>query len=325
MHCTDLTALATAPAPTASGPTTDALAWKVAGLSLDLILDVEEIGRDRRGHDLIDALLFTAVLTANVTPILRSTDLQLAYATIDAPAPEGLRRPVSVSAIAHSLGMPFETVRRRIARLVRAGVLAHAERGVFATADSVVSPAYVGIMLDRHARMQRFYADLTALGALAEAETSAPPAPEAPVRITNRALAEYMLRVIGDLTDFAGDVASALVLAGMVRANTLEFSPSALTAWARAPADHALPIRTGALAGRLGLSPETCRRYAVGLEVAGLCRRGPKGLVATVSSASRQVLGRIAQDNLANVQRLFGRLRQLGVLAQWDESARATA
>lgn len=304
----------------------DALAWRAASLSLELILDVEKIGRSRRGHDLIDALLFTAVLTANVTPLLRNPDLELAYATIDAPAPSDLRRPVSVSAIAHSLGMPFETVRRRIRGLVRNGTLAHGDRGVFATPASVVDPAYVAIMLDRHQRIGRFYDDLLDAGVLAGPEAGAPrPAPNAPVRVTNRAFAEYMLRAIGDLVAFAGDIVSALVLAGMVQANTEGLASDQLVDWALAPAEHGRSIRTGALAERLGISPETCRRYAVSLEARALCIRGTKGLVATASAESRQVLARIVQDNLSNIHRMFARLRQLGVLAPWDDARTATA
>lgn len=304
----------------------DPLAWRAAALSLELILDVEKIGRDRRSHDLIDALLFTAVLTANVTPMLRNRDLELAYATIDTPAPPELRRPVSVSAIAHSLGMPFETVRRRVRGLVRNGALAHGERGVIATPASVVDPAYIGIMLDRHQRIGRFYADLLDAGVLAGPEAGAPrPVSDAPVRVTNRAFAEYMLRAIGDLVAFAGDVISALVLGGIARANTEGLKPEALAQWALEPAAHGTPIRTGLLAERLGISPETCRRYAVSLEAAGLCVRGPKGLVATASAESRRVLARIVQDNLSNIHRMFARLRQLGVLTPWDDARAAAA
>lgn len=302
-------------------------AWRVALASITLVLDIEEIGRRKRDYDLIDGLLFTAVLTANLTPMLRDSDLQVTYATLDKAVPEALRRPVSISAIAHSLGMPFETVRRRLRGLVRHGMLADAPNGVYVPSAAVLSPAYLAIMLGRHGRLQRFYAEIRDLGALPPAPRE--PTPEAlpmgPVRITNRALAEYSLRVIGDLVDLAGDVISALVLAGMVRENTNGLPEDRLRLWSNDPLAHAAPIRTGGLAGRLGISPETCRRYAVGLEAAGLCERTQRGLIAIAPPAVRARLPRVLEDNLANVQRLFARLHRFGVLAAWDQDVAAPA
>jgi DNA-binding Lrp family transcriptional regulator len=296
---------------------------RVALASLSFLLDLEEVARATRDHDLIDGLLFTAVLTANLTPILRDADAQLAYAALDKAVPEAMRRPVSISAIAHSLGMPFETVRRRLRGLVRRGMVADAANGVYVPSDAVLSPAYLAIMLGRHERLQRFYDEIRSLGVLPTGPREPPAASPVPglVRITNRALAEYSLRAIGDLIDLTGDVVTALVLAGMVRENACGLPDDRLRAWLEDPRAHAVPIRTGALAERLGVSPETCRRYAVAMEDVGLCDRSPRGLIATAPPAIRARLSRVLQDNLANVQRLFFRLRQYGVLAAWDEAA----
>lgn len=299
------------------------LLGRVGLASVALLLDLEEVGRERRDYDLIDGLLFTAVLTANLTPVLRDADLQLAYATLDKAVPEALRRPVSISAIAHSLGMPFETVRRRLRGLVRRGMLADAPNGVVVPSAAVLNPVYLEIMVGRQGRLQQFYEEIRPLGVLSRDRRNpvVPPPDAGPVRITNRALAEYSLRAIGDLIDLAGDVVTALVLAGLVRENTRGLPDDRLRLWGDDPLAHAAPIRTGALAGRLGISPETCRRYVVGLEAIGLCDRTARGLIATAPPAVRARLPRVLQDNLANVQRLFSRLGQYGVLAAWDDAA----
>ncbi|MFZ5719038.1 MAG: hypothetical protein ACOY5Y_06165 [Pseudomonadota bacterium] len=311
--------------PSASGSAAvplaqSAPAWPVARASLELVLDIEAIGRRRRNHDLIDGVLFAAVLAANLTLVQRDPDLQRAYATIDQPAPEHLRRPVSVNGVAHSLGMPFETVRRRIRAMVEAGLLTATPRGVYVPGSVLLEPVTVATLLDRHARLHQFYRDVQSAGVLADlpgADPSAGP-PAEPVRITNRALAEYFLRAIDGPVRLAGDILTGLVLVGMVRENLAPLNAAQVRAWATNPAAHGAPIRTGALAERLGLSRETCRRYALALEAAGLCRRTDDGLLAVAGADVRAQLDEMAAANLTNVQRLFARLGQLGVLAHWD-------
>jgi hypothetical protein len=77
-----------------------------------------------------------------VAQISRSPELQRAYATLDCPPPDELRRPVSISAIANSLRIPFETARRRIAALVELGIVKSAPRGVIIPMGPLNSPFY---------------------------------------------------------------------------------------------------------------------------------------------------------------------------------------
>lgn len=295
-------------------------AWRVARASLELVLDIEAIGRRRRNHDLVDGVLFAAVLAANIVPVQRDRGLQLAYATIDRTPPEHLRRPVSINGVAHSLAMPFETVRRRIHGMIEAGMLAANPQGVYVPASVLAAPDTIATAIERHERMGKFYHDVQASGVLRDLPpTLAPAEPSAePVRVTNRALAEYFLRVIEGPVRMAGDLLSALILFGMVRENLAPLSEDRIRLWATDPATHGAPVRTGALAERLGLSRETCRRYAVALEAAGLCQRTADGLVAVASDDARPQLAEMASENVANAQRLFARLGQLGVLALWD-------
>lgn len=305
--------------PIAIAPTAD-LAWRIARPSLELILDMEEIGRAHRDHDLLDCLIFAAVLSANMAPLVRDPDLQHAYAGLDEPAPDDMRRPVSINAVAQSLRLPFETARRRIRGMQRDGVVAASKAGVFIPNATVGGPAFLAGLLGRHARLERFYRQVRAAGALPPAEPgplSAKPA-SPPVRITNRALWEYMLRACDELIAFTGDVVSALVLLGLARENTAHLDPRGLAAWAADPLGRGWPVATSRLAQRLNLSGETCRRYALALEAAGLCRRTSRGVLATLPPGAQAGLSRMVEDNLVNVQRMFARLRQLGVLDAWD-------
>src|SRR5262245_29595141 len=114
---------------------------RVAGrLAIGFALDMTRMGAF--GRDMVDALLLVAISQANVAQISRSPELQRKYATLDATPPDELRRPVSVSAIANSLRIPFETARRRIANLTELGAVKAAPRGVIVPASVLDSPFY---------------------------------------------------------------------------------------------------------------------------------------------------------------------------------------
>src|SRR5689334_15297987 len=86
-----------------------------ARLANAFVLDLIKLGGDRR--DVTDSLLRAALVHSNMAPVIRDPELQRRYATLDQDVPNELRRPASVNALASSLNMPFETVRRRIAAM----------------------------------------------------------------------------------------------------------------------------------------------------------------------------------------------------------------
>ncbi len=70
-----------------------------------------------------------AINQANNAPLTRDPEARARYGGLDALAPDGERRPVSINAVAASLGLPFETVRRRIRRLAAEQVCVAVGRG----------------------------------------------------------------------------------------------------------------------------------------------------------------------------------------------------
>lgn len=78
-------------------------------------------------EDLECAVVYFAVIAASVNAATRDPDV---VANLQEPVPEVLFRPVSRRAVAQSTGLPRETVRRKIARLVEEGHLLEEGRGV---------------------------------------------------------------------------------------------------------------------------------------------------------------------------------------------------
>jgi hypothetical protein len=253
-------------------------------------------------------------------PVNRDPDLQVIYGGVEVSAPDELRRPVSINAVAQSLRLPFETVRRRFLGMSRAGLCVIGPHGVVVPRRAVTSAAYIAKQRARYDRALGFYQALKAAGVLpnTEAAEASPPPAEPLVRAANRALSEYMLRACNDLLALTGDVLSSLVLLELALANTRALTTAELADWTRDPEGVGQPVRIAALAPPLRVSAETIRRHLNALETLGFCSRTAGGLVAIAPASAWPELARLARANQANAQRLFGRLGQLGILAAWD-------
>ncbi|MDB5472011.1 MAG: hypothetical protein JWR84_3571 [Caulobacter sp.] len=93
-------------------------------------------------HDYSLAVVYLAILQANLGPMMDDPALSAKYAGVDTIAPEDLRRPISVHALAGSLHMPYETTRRCVGRLIDKGFVKRVSRsGILTCADKVAEPA----------------------------------------------------------------------------------------------------------------------------------------------------------------------------------------
>jgi len=279
----------------------------LAGLSYAFLLD--EMATGMGGLEPLDALLVLAINQANIAPLTRDPEARARYGALDAPAPDGERRPVSINAIAASLGLPFETARRRIRRLAAERVCAVSSEGVVVPASFLASPTYLQSVVLGHERLRRFYGELRAAGLV---EALPPPAfdtDSVPVRAAARLLADYLLRASEGLMREAGNVISVLALVALLAA--------ALADQGRAgDAPRAITVR--ALALQLKLSAETARRHVAELTEEGLCVRTPAGLLIMEEALGRPGLRLLFAENAANVQRLLAGLAERGVIRAWE-------
>jgi biotin operon repressor len=105
-------------------------------------------------HDPIDALILSTVAVANVAHLNADKGLSQAYAGIETPEPQEIKRPISRNAVALSLGLSYETARRRIQKLLNEGALIEVDAGLLG-ANEVANPDMVKAMAEQNAVLLR--------------------------------------------------------------------------------------------------------------------------------------------------------------------------
>ena len=306
--------LAPAAAPAAQGA---APMWRIARASIELIMDM--IAITRGPGNLLDPLIVSIVIEANLALFNQDPELQLAYAEIDEPPPDELRRPISIAAVAGSLSLPYETVRRRAGRLVRAGALVATPKGLVVPAASLTTPEYLAAAVARYERLKAFWVELKAAGVQPpNTEPLGPPLSAPPIRLVNRVTGEYMLRVNEQLLKRVGDAVSGVLVLEMGRANAEHLDLGTRQVEGPLPDHLRRPVSILALSRRLRLPAETVRRHVLQLEAEGLARKVRGGWLADLTTLGRDDDAPAIARNLANVGRLISRLAAFGVLAYWD-------
>jgi DNA-binding Lrp family transcriptional regulator len=84
------------------------------------------------------------------------------YAGISETPPDEARRPISISRIAESLGLPYETVRRQVEKLLEANVCVRVRGGVIVPVALLESPGAVRAMLANVGYVRKLARDLDA-------------------------------------------------------------------------------------------------------------------------------------------------------------------
>ncbi|WP_374470918.1 hypothetical protein [Phenylobacterium sp.] len=294
-------------------------------------LDLVALGRGPL--DLLDSLILIAIVQANVSTLTRDPDVAVTYADYDAVPPDDLRRRVSVSAIAHSLRLPYETVRRRVARLAGFGALVTTPTGVYVPGVLLHSPAHRDNTLASYAAVRDFYYRMRDLGVatgLPRPDRAAAAAPPVPVRAVVRIVSDFALRTVDLLTAHVGDLVRGLIFLTVLRCNT-EHLPDEESGTdddgAAGFVSDGLrrPVRFVTISERLGLPEETVRRHANKLVKDGLCVRQAEGLVAPAAVLARPAFQQFMTDNQMNIRRMFEAMARLGVVAEWDRMAAESA
>lgn len=300
-------------------------AWTISRLSLSFTLD--QVAAGLAGLSPLDALLVLAVNQANIAPLTRDPTARQAYGALANAAPDGARRPASINAMANSLGIPFETTRRRLKRLEAAGVCTIVPgAGVVIPEAFLTSPAYMLSVMSAHERLLGFY------GRMVDGELLDPlPATSydiddgVPLRGAARLIADYLLRAIeGLMRQGGGDAVTAIILLAVLVAALDEASWPPEADWALTT----VPFRSTSVAQvsrRLGLPNETVRRHITRLIESGLCRKTAEGVSVAQDILTRPAIQAMADDHAHAVQRLFAGLAERGVVAAWEQMGAGAA
>jgi DNA-binding Lrp family transcriptional regulator len=202
--------------------------WRLARLSVLFVFDVARISRGE--GDLLEPLLLTAILQANQAALPGRPDLQLAYGGTQWALPDAQRRPISISALAHSLGLPFETVRRRARALAARGLCVRTPEGLSVPETVVTSPAYLAVLTARAARLARLQAEAADAGLVAPAPGLGAFLAEAP-RAGDRVLGDYMLRACEAFMEPTGSAMDGVVLLALCAGNLRDLDVTLVTGW----------------------------------------------------------------------------------------------
>jgi hypothetical protein len=285
----------------------------IGDLSLDFLVDVVATGI--ADLDSADALLVMAINQANILPLTRDPAARQRYGDLSAPAPDAERRPISISAVAQSLNLPFETARRHVHRLAALGVCELDNTGVIVPAAFLSSPAYLASLMTVYGRLRTFHDELQSYGLLRPLpESTFPETGEGLMRGAARLVSDYMLRVAAGVVRIAGDRASALALLGAAAGGTE--APSFTPAAELRPGTRR-PVRPAELSRRLRLPPETTRRQLLRLTSEGVVARMPRGFMVTEQMMAGPRWRAVLKANAGDVQRMFDGLAIRGVVALW--------
>ncbi len=114
--------------------------------------------------DFTAGFVFAGVMTANTRGFTYDPKQAWAYAGINTPPPNAMRKPVSVRRLSEQLNLPFETVRRHVNRLVKDGFLLRLHDGVIAPTEVMQDQRLLGRSPVVAMRFMRLIADLKRAG-----------------------------------------------------------------------------------------------------------------------------------------------------------------
>lgn len=95
-----------------------------------ILLSMSELFRHYDDFDPLDLLIIHAVLNANLISIMKDPELDKRFGSIHAIEPDAIKLGVSRAALSRFLGLPLETVRRRVERLKKREILTDGTSGL---------------------------------------------------------------------------------------------------------------------------------------------------------------------------------------------------
>jgi hypothetical protein len=120
-------------------------------------------------NDFESAILFLSVTTQNSQNVMLKRDTRQRYASLATPIDPDLMTPVSRSALSRSTGLPRETVRRKVAKMIERGLMVDTPRGLIVPRQVTDNPLYAETLRPQAESLRRLFSMVgDQLDALAE-------------------------------------------------------------------------------------------------------------------------------------------------------------
>lgn len=114
--------------------------------------------------DLATALVFLAIISANVSHLNAEGPDGPLHADLEDVPPDEARKPVSVLALAGSLDLPYETTRRHVAKLLKAGQCERVTGGLIVPARVLLGERHSEVMRTNQTNLRRLFRALSRAG-----------------------------------------------------------------------------------------------------------------------------------------------------------------
>ncbi len=148
--------------PSGAGVGRVGLTRAVARISNEYVLRSLRLLTDLHGGEFITAIVCQAIIAANTAHL--ADQLEAAASWGHSLPPDSVRKPVSILAVAGSLGLPFETTRRHVSKLIAAGACKRVRGGVIVPAEVLDTDANYAAAETNAANVQRFIRALRRAG-----------------------------------------------------------------------------------------------------------------------------------------------------------------
>lgn len=292
-------------------------------LSGDLLLRMTRVIAEGVDADMVTACIFLAITRANVRDVTRRAQQTPIYSAVEDIPPDELRRPVSVYALARELRIPYETVRRHVAKLVEAGQCVRVEDGLVVPSRVFAQPRLLRTVEQNWELTLYFLRALAACGVEATPGVAKPPTADVRRQVQRLSTAMF-LDSLERLTERVGlDLVHTLLYVTIVQANVRHLSGAPATsppfaALGEVPPDsERKPVSVYAVAREMRLPYETARRQVNKMIELGLVERAADGGVFTptaVHARADWVAG--TDESWRAIRALLDDLAQIGVTAR---------
>lgn len=244
-------------------------------------------------RDMVTDLTILAITRANVREITASPEsVADTHEGVSGVPADALRIPVSVYAIAKDLGLPYENIRRRVKKLLDAGVCVTVDGGLVVPGATVVRQSNLDLIRETQIATENFVAEAGRFG-ISAAEHYQPPTPGLPRQVIRLAMNYFLDATCRSAKGLDLDVVAILVLRAINMGNITHVTHDPILAVTYGGMEHAppeearRPVSVYSISRFLQLPYETARRTVARLESRGLVRKDANGLTVPSEVVSR--------------------------------------